>query len=241
MKKKSSLFILRLRSVNKLIQCAFLISFISVLIIELLLKNFSAPNEVFFKAGDIYLRICYSIVASSFFFFLNQHLPKEEKKSKFYPFISNKVYSIEKEIDYLIKKLNLPNDNVTPESIKEACSKINPSTEVNSNDESSLPFKNWFEYLNYKTLKIKGTIYDLLLLNEALDVELMEHLLRIENLLIHHLYFDKREVANLDLTNLSDFIYKLELFKKDLLNIRSAKYDKFVDEFYEKKRLQLLK
>lgn len=239
-RRKTNPLLIRLYAVRKEIRYAFLIAAISILAIELIFKNFPAPSQTFFSLGEIYLKICYSILAASIFFFINQHLPKEEKKLKYYRFINNKTLSINREIEFILESLKIPRangggyNNINEELIKDACSIINPMTPVFNIQESVSPFNDWYDYFNYKTLKIKELIRDLLLIDESLDTDLVEKLLIIEDVLVHSLYFDKKKWANSDLSTYSGSIYELTVQSRKAFKIMRERYKRFIDEYDER-------
>ena len=142
------------------------------------------------------MKLCYSFCAATIFYFFNQHLPKEERKVKAYRFINNKVSELYHETSLLLRNLNIDTRDklkeISIETVTLACLNINPQNPLLSKDESVTRFADWFEYLNYKSKRIKEIIRDLILLNESIDSELMEQLLTIEDIAYHHLFFDKR-------------------------------------------------
>lgn len=233
MKKKLILPVLiRLVSIRKEIKYAFLISILSILIIELIFKRFASPSQLFFRMGEIYLMICYSIVAATIFFFINQHLPIEDKKLKYFRYINNKVMSIDYEIRYVLENLTIPesiykSEDISYEIIKDACKKKNPKSCVFNTMESSEPFADWYEYFNYKVIRIKNLINDLILLNESIDPDLMEKLLVIENILYNSLYFDRKKRENPNLETYATAIFDLTKQNKRARQILIEKYSRF--------------
>ncbi|MEJ5993445.1 hypothetical protein WG904_03365 [Pedobacter sp. Du54] len=123
------------RSLRIEILILFIISFGSVLLIELLLKNWPAPNQSLYAVGDIYLKLCYSFTASIIFFFINVQYPKEIKRVKAFSLIRNPTGNIQRDINILMSTLfphtELRDKDAKPllpgyERFKEAMAAINP-------------------------------------------------------------------------------------------------------------------
>jgi len=172
-------------SVRKEIKFAFLLGIMSILAIELVFKNIPSPSETFYKIGDIYLKFCYSLAASSIFYFINQHLPKEEKKEKSIKFIISKLTFVRQELNQVLLNLDLPKTdiksfNFDEKDVRNAWAKIDPTKQVYDYMDSSAPFNNWFEYLNYKESKIKSLLEDLATANDSLNSSLYESILAVK-------------------------------------------------------------
>ena len=77
-KSKFSLEILRwknrINALPKSILLLFLITFISIVIIEFWLINIPAPVNIFSTMGVVYLKICYSFFSAFSFYFLVVHI-----------------------------------------------------------------------------------------------------------------------------------------------------------------------
>jgi|GEM_PF-3734723 len=72
------------------------ISFLSILV-----SNFSPTliyNTYLFKAGTIWINLCYSVLASVLFFYFNEHLQKFTKRTRAYSFETRKLDVLVKEI-----------------------------------------------------------------------------------------------------------------------------------------------
>jgi hypothetical protein len=227
-------FRVRLISINQTIKFCFILACISILLIELVLKNYPSINDTLYKTGDIYLKICYSIAAATIFYFINQHLPREDRKSKAYLFINNRLASIDHELQDMLHALKVETGSntrkVTLDAIFDACKKINPMDPHYGHYETSVPFNNWYEYFTYKTIKIKNNIHDLLLINEALDVDLMGRLLILDDLVYSTLYFDKKRWGNKDLSTWGTRIYEIIKQNDKAYEILLKKYKKYEKE-----------
>ena len=237
MRINNSPLLLRLKSISIEIRWAFLIALGSILITELILKNYPAANHTVISITEIWLKICYSILAATIFYFLNQHLPKEEKKLKYYRYINNKVISLDDSIKMIISKLNIKSENhyrgISKEILNDACSRINPLSQVVSPTESTSPFENWYEYLNYKAISIKKDIKDLILLNDIVETGLVEKLLIIEDSL-KNLFLDRVRFTNTDLTFWASPIFNMTNQSDKAVNILIKKYRRFSKEHSER-------
>jgi hypothetical protein len=207
----------RFRTLQGIVKIAFISSFVSILTIELILKNYSAPSRILFILGDIYLKLCFSICAGIIFYFINQHLPKEKKKIKSYAYINNKLCKINKEIEYFIENLEIVKDpnhhylDLKLEDINAACLKINPQKYKVSGFETGYNFKNWFEYFNYKYCKIIGLIKDLQIINDSIDIELMAKILEIEEILSHYFHPENKKIGSKEMSFWSRPLYELNI------------------------------
>lgn len=206
-KRKSIRFIDMLKSIRKEIKLAFLISFFSILFIEILLNGYPAPYKSFYIIGEIYLKICYSIVATSIFFLINLHIPKENRNVKTNRYISNKLVSVSNELYRLLESLHIDKQNleITEEMIKLACAKINPESQVV--ELRILTFSNWQEYLKYKTDRIKNKLTDVIILNSTIETELLGHILNMLDAIDKFIFLDSKNVSyGKDLSFYSDAI-----------------------------------
>ena len=116
------------------VKWAFRISLLIILLIEFWLINEPGPFEWCYAAGIIILKLSYSITAATIFFFINQQLPKEEKKLKFSSHIYSRILAIRSEIIMILGYIHVDSDNLDKASnqhvdegyeiVKTACGKI---------------------------------------------------------------------------------------------------------------------
>ena len=213
MVKKPSIFYYRLVTVPKVIKYFFIIAASSVLLIELLFKRFPAPSHTFFAAGDIYLKLCYSICAAIIFYFINQHLPRQKRKAKAVVLISNALFMIQLEVYDLIRTVVGELDDKGTEEEKhklvdEACKKFNPLHPI-FNRESAIPFADWYEYINYKAKRIKTHTKDMLLMYDLIEPELMYILSVIQNEVSRSLELERKRYSNTNIEFMSHALWKL--------------------------------
>lgn len=174
----------RFLSLGREVRYAFAISVISIFLIELWFRNIPSPSETFFRAGEIYLRLCYSITASVIFFFINQHLPKEEKRVRLAGFLrvsSGRLTQEVQEILWEALKLRhpLPHivDNVSyKDKIAIACKNTKADKPVISTF-GDLEFKDWKTYMEYKIRRIDDLIESFLIFEDLIDKNILLEIL----------------------------------------------------------------
>lgn len=223
---KSISFSNKLMSIRNEIKIVFITSVLSILIIEVWLKKIVSPLPLIYFIGDIYLRICYSIVPASIFFLINQHIPKENRNVKINRYIRNKLVLTTNELSGISRNLGLENRllGVSEEVVKIACEKINPSTPV---IEGSNTFSNWHEYLKFKIKIITYQLNDVIILNSSIETELLGPIVNMLDALEKFDALNYKYVSlGKDLTNYSYWIsYLFEEDEKIFKILKSPKYE----------------
>ena len=184
------------------------------MIIKIWLINIPAPCDFFYVIGDIYTQLCYASIATGIYFFFVQHLPLENKKVKYSRFINNRVYSISSEIREVLKNLGLKQHIesgkvATKQQIEEYCAVINPMTTVYDIKSSTKPFNDWYDYLNYKSYKVKSQFSDLMYLSELLDQDLIEMLINIQDVFDNFIFNERSKFSNSDLSLFAHPLYEV--------------------------------
>lgn len=243
---KSIRFTDKLKSIRKEIKFVFLISVLSILIIEIWFKKYDSPSLLIYFMGDMYLRVCYSIVAASIFFLINQHIPKENRNVKTNRYITNKLVRASNELVKLAKNLGLETNTLdfSEEMVSKACEKINPALPVM--ESHSIKFPNWLEYLKYKTDKINRLLNDVIILNSTIETELLGHIVNMLDALEMFDYLDNKNYAlGKDLNYYSYSIsYLYEENEMIYKILRSGKYEIYTNtnmNEYEVKKLNKVK
>ncbi|TRX22326.1 hypothetical protein FNW25_15055 [Flavobacterium franklandianum] len=240
MKKKCLKIIRRLISIQKEILIAFIIALFSILIIEVWLKDIESPTKLIFTIGNIFLTICYSILASSVFFFINQHLPKEDKIIKANRYVTNRMIHIHYEIQYLQHNLKLKirfKLEDLKNEIYNCCKEINPNTEIHNIDEFIHSFDNWYNYLEFKMNKLIGLLDDILPFYEGMNSDLFETLLNLKDS-IRQIQYDL-ENSPRNSNNLTFFSTHIENLIESQLKankIIRIKYKQYLDESIENQK-----
>lgn len=170
-------------SVRRELKVIFLIAFVSILLIELYLKNISAPFSCMPAAGEIYLKLSYSLFASIIFYFINVQIPKEQKKLKSFVFVYNRIKILMMNLDFITERLGLRHKSnstiLTRENFKDAMAQINPHLPVETYINKM--YANWRELIIFLINETKTTLHDLLPLHDNIDGDLLECLFQIEN------------------------------------------------------------
>jgi hypothetical protein len=194
-RRKSINLIDMIKSVRREIKFTFLVSIFSIILIEVLFKNYNSPSNLFYVIGDIYLKVCYSIIPTTVFFIMNQHIPKETRNVKTNRYITNKLVMVGNELFNLIESLgNIDKEQIpSEEQILELCKSINPSTPIA--ERSSLIFPNWREYMKFKTAKINRLLNDVLILNPTIETEILGHIVNMLDALEQFYYVDNYNVS----------------------------------------------
>ncbi len=233
-------FLIRARSVDLRFRLLLLISFTSIFVTKLWLINIPAPCNFFYVIGDIYIQICYASIATGIYFFFVQHLPLENKKVKYSRFINNRVYSISSEIREILKNIGLKQQIESGKipsqlEIEECCVCINPMSKVFDIKSSTIDFNDWYEYLNYKSNKVKGQISDLMYISELLDQDLIEMLLNIQDVFDNFIFNERSKFGNSDLSLFAHPLYEVcnySLIANELMSKQFKFYRPEYDQRY---------
>lgn len=228
----------RISNLSRSLILLFLTSLFSIFIIELWLKNIPAYNKLCYLIGSIYLSICYASISTFIYYFISQHLIQEKRKVKSYRFINNRVLIIRGEILEIIKQLGLEdtiNEGkiVTEEMINNSCEKINPRNTVFDFKSSSTRFRDWHEYLNYKSVKIKNQIRDLMMVNDLIEPELIEKLLNIHDVIDNFIFSERSIYSNSDLTIFAHPIFEIYNFSIAAVDLKESQFNKYRFEYNE--------
>ncbi len=233
---------MKIKNVFSSVQLILFISFFTITIIELYFKNIDAPLKLFYTIGNIILNVCYSIIAASIFYYVNQYLPKENKivKSSRYITLRMRYFHYEIQNFQQILKLQIRNksENLTDE-IKFRCSQINPNEKIQNNNNSGQIFQNWYEFLEFKLSKLIFFVDDILPFYEGMNDDLFESLLNLKDSIRLMQYKLEKSPRNLEnLTFLSDEFENL--FENHLRSnkIIRVKYKKYLDESDYKQEIE---
>jgi hypothetical protein len=225
-------FLIYLSTVPTGIKLFFYTAFLSVLFVELIGKRFVAINHTFYVLGDIWLKLCYSLCAAIIFYFINQHFPKQKRKLKSIPFVSAKLAGIHFEVVLLIQTLSKDFteqefSKLTRDWVEKECLKVNPHLPLASSESATL-FLNWFEYLNYKSKRIKALINDLLPLEDILEPGLMAIIYFIDQEVsgATSLNVDRRKIPNTNLSFYSNRIWHLVVDSEHAIRSRGKNHAK---------------
>ena len=240
MKKLRKKILNRIKSLKPEIKWVFVVAFASILIIELVLKNWPAKNDTIFHIGDIYVKICFSIVAATIFYFLNQHLPREDKKVKSAMFFNNKVKIMASEIEKILKTLGCSHykiEEITRKTITEKSRATDPKNQIKSAGGKVL-HENWKEYLDIQLASIKSLNSKLLSLYDLLDNKMLENVLSIANAL-HFLEMLQGNILEKETLNDSGDFLKMMVDSQRELNKSIVKLKPYLEESGESFRQRM--
>jgi hypothetical protein len=219
------------------VKFAFILALTSIVLLKLFPNLFN--NHTFFFIGkDIWEKICYSIVASTVFYFINQHIPKIEKKVSCYHFEVNTMSIVMWEIKDLLDRLcegyTITLDKGTsPETIYEATKSVKrnkpPITPV-----GKPAFLNWDEYLKSTTSFMRAQVNKTLPLHDALDRSALEQLFKVEYICFRIDEYLEEEPNSLgDLFNIfTDLMYCMVALNSAL--DERYKYAKAINDYRDK-------
>jgi len=234
----------RFLAVREEVRRVFIFSVISVFFIEIFLNKIPACNQLFYDLGQIFLKLCYSFTGAFIIYYINIHIPKENRKVKTFRFINNKVLLIVDEIRLLVstivgKSLSLEEvENKTEQEYKDACVLINPANKVPSSLESYQPFESWYTYLYYKQKIIKNIIGEIMVLNDLVDPSILQHITFIDDIIDRSFSFERKRYSNPDLEFISLAIH--ELVEESVKMANSLQKFKQRGYFFEAKEISRL-
>jgi hypothetical protein len=159
------------------------ISFLSILV-----SNFSPTliyNTYLFKAGTIWINLCYSVLASVLFFYFNEHLQKFTKRTRAYSFETRKLDVLVKEITGYMETAQVSQEHIDSETIDKInlydySTRHNLDGPVHNPEGRQVIFDSWRYYSIDKTIKIRGAVNDFLNYHESLDPSLVECLRELQ-------------------------------------------------------------
>lgn len=232
---------LRFIGLRKEIKFLFLLSVLSILIIEFDL-GLKTDNHFLNDIGKIWLKLCYSYFSAFIFYYLVVYLPKERKRNSTYRYLYNKLFSIDEIVNYIIITIfkeidptisNLNND-IKKVNIVEICKQINPNNPINIDLIEFSEFNNHYEFFNFQTNKIKLLISELLILNDILDENTLRSLTNLNDNITTSFSFDINIPQNQDMKYLSRGLYELYFESKEMVNNFTENYCPRYDYGYHK-------
>lgn len=246
------IFYNRLSSLKRILVVFLLIAITVIIGVDFYLIDLLSNNKVFSQILDFTTQLSYAYLSAFIFYFLVVHLPEENRKVRAYRPLNNKILTIHRElqeINFLVldatnykhreQKHQFSITDLSFEEYHEYAKQTNPQYPPKLAFHKQ-PFSNWFEFLNYKSTKIKKLIEDLLLLNTILDGDVLRLLLYIEDEM-GKVYFDSR-LGNTTLESFSLALYKASFDCEDLIQTFFKRYKRYVYEdgyFYKKQRFKM--
>jgi hypothetical protein len=223
---------------HKLILFAFYISLFYILLYELIFTYFPSSSDFVFKFGIITSRICYSIIATSIFYFISQYipvyLPRQKRKIKILYGIFLKTRIIDARVNNLKSELKIYGDDFYIDFDKKV-EAIKPDTPVGQ-------FENWYSYLYNLKTQLIDVIRSMTIYNDFLSLEFLEELNLIEyQLLSPYTFVGYQVLLSDDLSYAQIHLQEILVHNKHLQELKKlefAKYEKIFKtegEEYRKK------
>lgn len=196
--KITPIFISAFKSLSVEIRVLLAISFSSVLLIELILKDVPAPNNTIFRLGEIYLRVAYAFTTSILFYYINVQYPKEIKKVKSSLLIANPlsiIHNTLQRINSTLFKYQSLRDHysgekrLTEEMYQEAYNQIDMKKPVYTwgvQDQQILLHggMTWWEFFTMNLDKVEKIIKtELYPISDLVDVEILSKYRMISDLI----------------------------------------------------------
>ena len=222
-------------SVPLLLNLVLLIAILSVIVMDVFLKNIPEIVSWGSEFGDVYYKLCLSLFASYIFYFIVIHIKLERDKENVNIFISNKVFhilqeyksqitSIKKETDSLIEK-----EYLNQSEIETTFQQINPSGEAPLFLSNIKNYANWMQYFSFYKDRTQKTIQKIFVHMPFLDSKLVKILAHIDDCehftvieLLSNITF-----GNKDMESFASSFYKYSILCKELEDYGNKKMLKY--------------
>jgi hypothetical protein len=176
-----------LTSLRKDLLVLFIISLITIFIIDFWLINIPEIFKGGAILGKIFYKLSFSYVSAFIFYFLVVHLKNQNDKKNLYSYVAQLTIRIIEEAKGMLNKLS-ESSNITLESnypskseLNKICSKINPNNQapllLNRNGE----YANWIQFFEYHKIRSNEASNKILSKLQFLDSELVTKLAKIED------------------------------------------------------------
>lgn len=210
----------------------FIPSLTFVLIYEFFLSTIPSYSDTIFKLGQIFSRICYSMVATSIFYFISQYIgvfiPRHKRKIKILPIIYRNIVTMDVIINQLNKNIGMQwNDIKDNDKLKNALLTINTDSHIEN-------FENWYQYLFHIKSQLSDIIRSITFYHEYLSKDFFHELLIIEKNLMSPITFvgyKVLRVSNLDYARLE--LQELIIHNQHLQQLRETELKQYQREFDE--------
>lgn len=203
-----------------------------ILLYEFYFFKIPSKYEIYYKLGNILLKLCYSTLASSIFYLVTQYigifLPKFQKKIKIFPLIKSKTTKIDICIQSLFNTIGLSMINIKDfESLDNHLKKINTDSSVGI-------YENWYIYLENIKNEILENIKTLIIYHEYLNDDIFIELNLLDAQFKEPFIFDGYKIyATSNLSYASIVIQEIILHNQilqDLVNKEFQVMNKYIDE-----------
>lgn len=208
---------------------AIIISCISIVVIDFYLKDIEEIVSWGSEFGNIYYRVCLSMIASYVFYFIVIHLKSIKDKENVNKFISFKVSNILSTYNTQINEIKKLSNNIDEkkyfklEELEKLFKNINPNAQAPL--ILGTKYATWMQYFQYNNKRTQKNINKIFVQMPFLDSELVDILAHIED--NHH--FD-----------IIDLISSLQFNNKSMESFASS-FDRYanlcqkLEVYYDKK------
>lgn len=212
-----------------------IISVVSILAIDFCLKDIEEIVSWGSEFGEIYYRLCLSIIASYIFYFIVIHLKSMRDKENINTFVSSKVCQIvgdyNKQLSEIKKVSNLKDDKTTYEleDWKDLLIKISPKAQAPL--ILGTRYATWMQYFSYYNKRTQSHIQKIFVNMPFLDSELVKILAHIDDC-SHFSVIDLLSSVSFNNDNMEGFASTF---------LEYAELCRQLDEYYKKKLLEYKK
>jgi len=177
-------------SVPLLLNITLVVAILSVIIIDMYLKNMPEIVPWGNEFSEIYYRLCLSLFASYIFYFIVVHIKLERDKENVNVFISSKVFQIigeyKAQINAIKKEVNseILDEYLNEIALENMFQQINTQSKaplVLSNVGNTVNYANWMKYFSYHNVRIQTTIQKIFVHMPFLDSKLVSILAHIDD------------------------------------------------------------
>lgn len=212
----------------KFVLWAFCIAATYLLLYELVFSIWSTSSFFLYKIGILATRICYSIVATSIFYFLSQYvpiyLPRQRRKRKILYGVFLKTEVINTRVEHLKFQLKV-HGNDFYDGFNTKVAAINPTHPV-------AQFENWYEYLFHLKTNLTDTIRSMILYHDYLSLEFMDELNFIEYRLLSLYAFEGHRMLDCDDLSYAEIqLQQLFIHNRHLQELKEIEFAEYESEF----------
>lgn len=164
---------------------AMIISFVSIIVIDFYLKDIEEIVSWGSEFGNIYYRVCLSMIASYVFYFIVIHLKSMKDKENVNKFISFKVSNILSTYNTQINEIKKLSNNIDEkkyfklEELEKLFKNINPNAQAPL--ILGTKYATWMQYFQYNNKRTQENIKKIFVQMPFLDSELVDILAHIED------------------------------------------------------------
>ncbi|MFN7120206.1 MAG: hypothetical protein ACK4TA_25680, partial [Saprospiraceae bacterium] len=134
--------------------------------------------------------------------------------------------------------LNHSLENISKEEIEQLCLEIKPKSEFELVGERDEFYTSWYDYLGYKTSKIKKRLQELIPLYNIFEIDLLELLTEIDTELTNYLELEGKNWDNHNLSDRHAPIYRLTQLVQQLYQYFDERYYEHGKEYRQQKVLK---